>query len=101
MNAGTLTLSYNAASNTFTATVTAPPGFTVVSVMLASSSGSSYSMGNMSGGVNPSTWQTQVGQPGPSPGPSPTPPPAPPSGTWIATAMLQGMATCSGSTSVP
>jgi hypothetical protein len=97
MNAGTLTLSFNASSNTFTATVTAPPGFNVVSVTLVSPTGGSFSMVHMTGGVNPSTWQAQVGQPVTGPGPMA---PVPPSGSWVATAMLQGIATCSGSTSI-
>jgi hypothetical protein len=99
MNAGTLTLSYNSGTFTFTATVTAPPGFMVVSVTLVSPTGGSLSMVHMTGGVNPSTWQAQVGQPMPGPGPNPTPVTVP-SGSWTATAMLQGIATCSGSTSV-
>jgi hypothetical protein len=102
MNAGTLTLSYNSGTFTFTATVTAPPGFMVVSVTLVSPTGGSLSMAHMTGGVNPSTWQAQVGQPTPMPmpGPGPNPTPTVPSGSWTATAMLQGIATCSGSTSV-
>jgi hypothetical protein len=95
MNAGTLTLSFNSGSNTFTATVTAPPGFSVVSVTLVSPTGGSFPMVHLTGGVNPSTWQAQVGQP--TMGPNPMPPP---SGSWVATAMLQGIATCSGSTSI-
>ena len=98
MNAGTLTLSYNSGTFIFTATVTAPPGFTVVSVTLVSPTGGSFPMVHMTGGVNPSTWQAQVGQPMPGPGPNPSP--TVPSGNWTATAMLQGIGTCSGSTGV-
>ncbi len=95
MTAGTLSLNYTA-PGTFTATVTAPPGYNLMNVTLSSPMGTPYQMTNMSGGSNPSTWQCAVaggGMPG-GPGGGTQ------SGTWTATAMLQAQASCFGTTTV-
>ena len=101
MTAGTLSLSYTA-PGTFTATVTAPPGYNLMNVTLSSPTGNPYLMSNMSGGANPSTWQCSVPSVGgmTGPGMGTTTPGGAQTGTWTATAMLQAMAQCFGSTSV-
>jgi len=99
MTAGNLSLNFTA-PGTFTATVTAPPGYTLMCVNLSSPTGTPFPMMNMSGGANPSTWQYVAAAVGGVPG-GPLPSPGGvPSGTWTATAMLQAMAQCFGTTNV-
>ncbi len=86
MIAGSLTLSFNAGTNTFSVTVSPPYGFMTTTVSLQAPNGSGYPM--MGGGNN---WTLQMGMPGQG---------APPAGTWTAKAMMQGMADCSGTTNV-
>mgnify|MGYP001798017858 CR=1 FL=1 len=81
MTRGTLSRSFSA-PYTFTATITAPPGYNVASVTLTSPSGMSTPMTMM----NSTTWScSSNGQP---------------PGTWTAIAMLQVMGQCSGSTTI-
>lgn len=100
MTAGTLSLNYTA-PGTFTATVTAPPGYNLMMVTLSSPAGAPFQMMNMSGGANPSTWQCMApsaampmtpGMPGGAGGAQ--------TGTWTATAILQAQANCFGTTTV-
>lgn len=88
MNAGSLTLSYDAGARRFTANLHASPGFTAVSVTLFSQSGTNTPMTNTTGGANPSVWQYTL------------PSQSPAQGNWSATAMLQGTGTCTGNCSV-
>jgi hypothetical protein len=95
MTAGTLTLHFTA-PGTFTAVVNAPAGYNLMNVMITAPGGAPYSMMNITGGANPSTWQYTAlggGMPG---GPGSTQ-----SGTWTATATMQAIAQCFGNASVP
>jgi hypothetical protein len=92
-SAGTLTLSY--ASRTFTAKVTASPGFSTMSTHLTAPTGADYPMSCASPGNNPSVWTYTFPQP---PGQMIPEPIAP--GNWIAVSMLQGTGTATGSTTV-
>jgi hypothetical protein len=92
--AGTLTLAYDAPTRTFTATVTAFPGFTPMSVQLTSPGGLNVPLSSTSPGSNPSTW-TYTFPPVQPHQPDPVVP-----GTWIAVAVLQGIGTATGAVNV-
>jgi hypothetical protein len=93
-SAGTLTLSYDAPSRTFTATVTAVTGFSTMGVQLVSPTSSSFGMSSGSPGNNPSKWTSTFPAVAP-----PMPDPVTP-GTWTATAHLQGSGTAMGTSVV-
>lgn len=93
-SAGTLTLTYDAPSKTFTAQVVATTGFITMGVQLVSPTGSSFGMASAAPGNNPSRWTTAFPAP-PPPNPDPVTP-----GTWSATAHLQGVGTATGTSVV-
>jgi hypothetical protein len=87
MAAPTVTLSYAAGSRTFTATVTADPGWRVLMVTLHAPNSTFYSMTQSA--ADKWTYQWPPFSP-------------PPPGVWTATAQIQPpLETPSGSTSVP